>query len=84
MQGWPLAIDGAGDLMMLFTKKQEGFHEDHGAEGHWRFARNRITAGEAPESSFPLLRDGIESGRGTPDPSLGKPPQAILSPSSLT
>jgi hypothetical protein len=29
--GWPLAIVGAGDLMMLFTKKQEGFHEDHGA-----------------------------------------------------
>jgi hypothetical protein len=22
---------GAGDLMILFTKKQEGFHEDHEA-----------------------------------------------------
>jgi hypothetical protein len=31
--------------MILFTKKQEGFHEDHGAEEYWRFARNWIAAG---------------------------------------
>ncbi|HME23407.1 MAG TPA: hypothetical protein VKI44_19115, partial [Acetobacteraceae bacterium] len=64
--------------MILFTKKQEGFHEDHGAEENWRFARNRITAGAKRPNhpscffvkTFLLLRDGIESaGSGTGPPS---------------
>jgi hypothetical protein len=72
--------------MIPFTKKQEGCHEDYGAEGHWRFAGKRITAGAKrpnhPSCSFvkafPLLRYKIGSaGRGTPDSSLGKPPQAM-------
>jgi hypothetical protein len=57
---WPIVC--AGDRIILFTKKQEGFHEAHEAEENSAL-RAELNHGRraAPESSFLLLRDGIES-----------------------